>query len=260
MFARFVLFGLWSVINGVSGELRIKKFFIVRMDTKTDMTAAKKLMKMQIKIKPINQWIGTETKYPARSQFRQTYSSTKKILEFELEKLGALESSLQIEMFIRAEDLRRDGELRANAKPDKPGVVLSFSKVKRRFFDEQTKSWKNELQTLSYPCDSFDDWQDNLRAVALSLEALRKVARYGVFKYEDMLNRLALPSADGKLSSKDSAAEFLAEHSGHSFENIRYAGFAFAAYKMCLLKMHPDKGGDVELFHKLQEAKRILEI
>ena len=215
-------------------------------------------MPLNIKIKPISKWIGTETKSPARSQFRQTYSSTKKILEFELEKLGALESSLQIEMFIRAEDLRRDGELRANAKPDKPGVVLSFSKVKSRAFDEQSKTWKNELQTLSYPCDSFDDWQDNLRAVALSLEALRKVARYGVFKYEDMVSRLALPSADGKISDIDSALHFISIHSGRTIEQLRDKPFLKAGYLEAAMKLHPDKGGDVLLFQKLQEAKRIL--
>jgi len=219
-------------------------------------------MAFQINIKPINKWIGTETKYPGNSQFKQTYSNTKKILEFELEKLDAIASSVQLEMFIHADDLHRDGELRANAKPFKPGVVLSFSKVKKRFFEESSKQWRNEMQTLSYPCDSFTDWQDNLRAVALSLEALRKVARYGVFKYEDMISRLALPSADGKISDIDAAKNFLSIHSGigiHQFGDVSVVKFA---YKQAAMKLHPDKNDGVttDEFMKLQDAKRILGI
>lgn len=33
---------------------------------------------------------------------------------------------------------------------------------------------------LSYPCDTFTTLQDNLRVIALALEALRMVDRYGV--------------------------------------------------------------------------------
>ena len=218
-------------------------------------------MTFQIIIKPISKWIGAETKNPGNSQFKQTYSNTKAILQNELAKLKAIDSSVRIEMFISPQDLRQDGELRANARPSKPGVVLSFSKVKNRFYDEKSKTWKNELQTLSYPCDTYNDWQDNLRAIALSLQKLRDVARYGVFKYEDMISRLALPSADGKLSDMVSALEFLSKHSSYSVAVLRdEIQVRRAAYKYALTILHPDKGGNIEEFHKLQDAKRILEI
>ena len=220
-------------------------------------------MTFQIIIKPISLWIGTETKQPGSSQFKQTYSNTKKILQFELSKLGAIASSVQLEMFIHADDLRRDGELRANAKPYKQGVVLSFSKVKKRFFDEASKQWKNEMLTLSYPCDSYNDWQDNLRAVALSLEALRKVARYGVFKYEDMISRLALPSADGKLSDVNRAVLFLSSYTSYAVEELLDNPNAQKqAYRAAAVFLHPDQnGGEIlEDFHKLQDARRVLGI
>ena len=220
-------------------------------------------MAFLITIKPVSKWIGVETKYPGNSQFKQTYSNTKKILELELGKLGAIASTVQLEMFIRSEDLRRDGELRANAKPYKQGVVLSFSKVKRRFFDEASKQWKNELQTLSYPCDSYNDWQDNLRAVALSLEALRKVARYGVFKYEDMISRLALPSAEGRLFDTGAAIEFLASWTSFAADELlNNPEGQKSAYRMAAIMLHPDQiGGETsDEFIKLQEAKRILGI
>src|SRR5690606_24676973 len=53
------------------------------------------------------------------------------------------------------------------AKAAHPGVILSFD---------------SKVGHLSYPCDTFTSWQDNLRAVALALEALRKLDRYGVTK------------------------------------------------------------------------------
>ncbi|HEX8249009.1 MAG TPA: J domain-containing protein [Pyrinomonadaceae bacterium] len=220
-------------------------------------------MSFQIIIKPISKWIGSETKHPGNSQFKQTYSNTKTILQGELSKLGALASTVQLEMFIRPEDLRSDGELRANAKPYRQGVVLSFSKVKRRYLDEGSQQWKNELQTLSYPCDTYNDWKDNLRAIALSLQKLRDVARYGVFKYEDMVARLALPSAEGKVSTAESAAEFLAKYSDYKAEEILYTAFIRgSAYKQAATKLHPDKNGGstTDDFLKLQDAKRILGI
>ena len=214
---------------------------------------------LKIKIKPITEWIGTETKYPKRSQFKQTYANTKKILEFELDKLGALESSLLIEMFINDGDLRNDGELRANARPYRQGVRLSFTRISRRLRNQTTGDIRNETQTLSYPCDAFDDWQDNLRAIALSLEALRKVERYGVFKYEDMVSRLALPAAADN-SREQNAYLFLAKYSGCTLSEIaKDAAYRRKAFVRCLQKLHPDNPrGDNELFLKLYEIKNFL--
>lgn len=218
-------------------------------------------MVFQIIIKPISNWIGAETKTPGNSQFRNTYSDTKKILEFELGKLNAVASSVQLEMFIKPEELLLNGTaLRAHVKPYKPGVVLSFSIITRRLKNNQTGEITNETKTLSYPCDTFNDWQDNVRAIALSLEKLRSVARYGVFKYEDMISRLALPSAEGKLSGADTALLFLVRHSNFTMSELGTWANKKQAYIDALHKLHPDKtgGATTEDFHRLQDARRIL--
>ena len=119
------------------------------------------------------------------------------------------------------------------------------------------------MQTLSYPCDSYDDWQDNLRAVALSLEALRKVARYGVFKYEDMLNRLALPTADEKLSDSDSAIDFLTRWTQWTADELKDAPVnQKSAYREAARFLHPDTNGgkNSEDFLRLPDVKRVLNI
>lgn len=66
-------------------------------------------------------------------------------------------------------DIRLDGQPRANARAmGHPGVEVSFN----------TKAYGR----LTYATDQYTDWQDNVRAIALSLEALRAVERWGVSK------------------------------------------------------------------------------
>src|SRR5579863_10251967 len=55
--------------------------------------------------------------------------------------------------------------LYAGAKLRTQGIILTFN---------------SKHGPLSYPCDKYSNWQANLRAIALSLEALRAVDRYGV--------------------------------------------------------------------------------
>lgn len=120
-------------------------------------------------LRPIEQWPGEPTPIRQRSNFSAPWSSTLDLLDRELHYLGKANRNaptvLQIAM--REQDFRIDGMPRANAKPTHPGVILSI---------------ESKHGPLSYPCDRFDLWQDNLRAIALSLEALRKVDRYGVTK------------------------------------------------------------------------------
>jgi len=217
-------------------------------------------MAMTIKIKPIEKWIGQETKNPGNSLFKKTYKDTKQILEYELYKLNAIESSVQIEMFIRPEDVRADGELRADAKPYRQGVILSFTTL-QSVYNKQLQKWENKTKPLSYPCDTYNNWQGNLRAIALSLAKLRDVARYGVFKYEDMVSRLALPSAEGKVSTRDAALQFIADHSLYPLSSISQNTDALRqAYRAAASKLHPDKGGNADDFMKLQEARTVLGI
>ena len=57
---------------------------------------------------------------------------------------------------------------RANASPKSPAVVIAF---------------ESKHGPLQYATDAFTHWQANVRAVALGLEALRRVERYGITKH-----------------------------------------------------------------------------
>jgi len=177
---------------------------------------------LKIKIRPVTKWPGNENQNPKYSTFRATYKDTLKLLEYELGKLDYVDSSLIIEMWVRPQDVFVDGSsLKADAKIQKPGIILQLVRRTNRRPDPERPGWDLFVpQQLSYPCDAFNSWKDNLRAIALSLEALRKVERYGVFKYDEIVNRLALPSAEGKLSTRDAAAAFMATHSGVGMKEI----------------------------------------
>jgi hypothetical protein len=149
--------------------------------------------------------------------------------------------------------------LRANARVLKPGVIFRFTRKTNRRFSREQNAWVYTPQPVSYPCDAFDDWQDNLRAIALSMEALRRVERYGVFKYDEIISRLALPTAEGKMSTRDSAAAFMATHSGVAMQEILFSDTArSSAYQKAAQKLHPDAGGNIEEFQMLQEANKTL--
>ncbi len=115
-------------------------------------------------------------------------------------------------------------------------------------------------------------WKENLRAIALGLEALRKVERYGIAErgqqyagYRELPCGIEL----GRAMTLEEAAEFLIEHGetggvratvdeflddGPFGPQIRAEYFRAAAKKL-----HPDAGGDPDLFRKLTEARELVE-
>lgn len=103
------------------------------------------------------------------SPFSASWSATVDLLTRELRHLEPESTILEVDL--RESDLRIDGLPRANAKAASPGVILTLLKVPVA-----------DGRDLRYPCSTFRSWEDNVRGIALSLEALRKVDRYGVTK------------------------------------------------------------------------------
>jgi len=116
---------------------------------------------MEVRFRPISTWPVAATARRKRARFRAGYSDTLQLLDRELRFLRAHRLALA------EDDIRLDGMPRSQAKPSHPGVVLSFDSA---------------YGPLSYPCDTFAQWEDNLRAIALGLEHLRAVDRFGVTK------------------------------------------------------------------------------
>lgn len=121
---------------------------------------------MNITFRPLQVW-PYKPSQRRHSQFQTSYPRTLALLEREVRYLGGRDVVMGVGLDER--DLRLDGTPRANAKAfTHPGVEISFD--------------SREHGRLTYATDQFWDWQDNVRAIALSLEALRAVDRYGVAK------------------------------------------------------------------------------
>ena len=118
--------------------------------------------------RPLTTWLGelTPAHKRVRSNFSATLSATLRTLTTELGALGCKHPVLEVA--VPDDQWRLDGRPRANAREIHPGIVLSLPSTK--------------VGPLRYATDTFTTWQDNLRAVALGLEALRKVDRYGITK------------------------------------------------------------------------------
>lgn len=185
---------------------------------------------LEYTVRPIESWPGKETPSYARdrSPFWVKWSDTLDLLERELRELRGknVVMQLDVELF----QLRNDGMIRAGAIPRTPRVILSFD---------------SKHGPLSYPCDRFSDWQANVRAIALALEALRKVDRYGVTRQAEQYKGWAKLPAPGAAMSRSEAASIIAEHSGIPASDILGSPATLVdAYRKAAAKTHPDAGGD----------------
>ena len=182
---------------------------------------------MTYTVRPIDEWPGPQTRGRRRSPFRASWGSTASLLRRELDALQARNTVLMIA--VEESDIRLDGLLRANARPRHPGVVVAFD---------------SRYGPLKYATDTFSDWQDNVRAIALGLEALRKVDRYGITKRgEQYTGWKQLESGNGVVMSAEKAREILAGYGG---------------WRDALKATHPDHGGDPERFQRVQQARAVL--
>jgi hypothetical protein len=191
-------------------------------------------------------WPGKKTSYRKRAPFKTQWAKTLHALERELNHLGA--RKIQFALELRLGDLRQDGMLRADARPG-PAVILSFL--------------DRDGQRQAYPCDNFAWWQDNLYAIAVVLEDLRRAERYGVQSALLRAGFKALPAAGGTIAtlSTNQAATLiarLAQDEGNVDAVLSSRDWALALVRRAKARAHPDAGGRNEDWTLLQEAERII--
>lgn len=114
----------------------------------------------------IRDWPGAAKPPRAPAIFKMKYSDSKALLRRELQRVGARDARLALD--IRQGDLTTSGEVYADVKPLTSRVLLTF-----------TRSVAGALRSLQFPCWQYLAWQHNMHAIALTLEALRAVERYG---------------------------------------------------------------------------------
>lgn len=176
----------------------------------------------EILYRPLEAWDrkGGEV-YRPRAPFRAPYGATLDLLEREVRMIGGRQAVVELDL--AEADFRIDGQPRAGAKTGHPGVTVAFESMHG---------------PLKYTADRFGTWQENLRAVALGLEALRKVDRYGMTSRGEQYAGWKQLEAGGP--SVERGRELIREHGD---------------VKRALMATHPDHGGDPEQFADVQAAR-----
>jgi hypothetical protein len=204
---------------------------------------------IDVTFRPLLKWPGQLTIERRIAQFRAGFEKTISHLRRELLYLKA--SSVAIQLAIHESDIRKnDGWPRADARPNHPGVIVSF---------------ESKVGPLIYPCDTYREWRDNLRAIALALEALRAVDRYGVTRRAEQYTgwkALPGPLITPPPMTVEEAARFLSEVSHMSPPEVLIvnAGVFQIAYRDAARELHPDNNGGSERpeWHQFQQAAELL--
>lgn len=177
---------------------------------------------MKVTFRPLPVWPYEATPADMRRSrwaFKASYPDTLKLLEREVGYLGGRDVVMGIGLQER--DIRLDGLPRADARPaSHPGVEVSFDSIHGR---------------LVYATDVCADWHHNVRSIALGLEALRAVDRYGVTSRGQQYAGFLQLGPGGPDAER--GALIVQQHGG-----IRQA----------LMATHPDHGGDPRDFADVQ--------
>lgn len=181
---------------------------------------------MRFTFRPLGQWPGpSTTNRRGRNTFKAGWSETLSLLDRELDNLAA--ENIAIQADFRDQDIRLDGMIRADARPpNHPGVIVNF---------------ESKFGPLRYLTDTHELWQHNVRAIALGLEALRAVDRYGVTKRGEQYTGWRQLTAGSGLTSKQQALEVIARLTGLPAV-LMPADDLVVAYRRALKKAHPDGG------------------
>lgn len=216
---------------------------------------------MLLTFRPIDRWPESwdRNSRGKSNPFQSLYSTTLTQLVHELEMIQARDAYLQVD--VPASQIRVDGMLRADATANYRGVILTI--------DSATHG------ILTYTCDAFEveswqrgerDWQVNLRAIMLGLEALRKLERYGIADrgqqyagFAQLGSGIAMGRSVEHKMSVEEAWKIVTEGANAQGTTLTlFPDLIRGFYSVAARRLHPDRGGDVEVFKKLVEARDLL--
>jgi hypothetical protein len=175
--------------------------------------------------RPMQAWPVEETQHRRQAAFTAERRKTERLLSREAGMLGASRAVIEVDASSRS--FRADGQLAMNALVTFPGVAVHMD---------------TRHGPLRYATDVFDHWADNLRGVALALEALRAVDRYGVSTAgQQYRGWAALPAGTGRdvaalFDGPDDARRFIRAAAGREFSHLPLP----EQYRIVRARMHPD--------------------
>jgi hypothetical protein len=142
-----------------------------------------------------------------------------------------------------------DGPMRPNGDP---GVAVYWTREEHR-----AKRW--QLVPYCMPCDRWDRISDNLHALALSIEAMRGMERWGAVSTEQAFAGFAaLPAGSGdEIIPRQPSADWRTILGGSWPDGLAPAellGIAKARHRKLIATAHPDQGGSTERAAQINAA------
>lgn len=210
---------------------------------------------MRYEFRPLGQWTDPETERRRGAHlFKASWDDTLALLETEI---GYLDVTGPVVIQVDAPEgmIRRDGMLHARARVGHPGVVISFESKfgPLRYATDAYERW------YSYGVDS---WKANVRAIALTLKALRDLDRWGVSKRGEQYTGWRAIAAPAPMFASPAYAElWMREYAAELFGPDgakRWNGNLAALYRAMARRMHPDTGAERADWDRLDEARRVL--
>jgi len=164
-------------------------------------------------------WPRTAREKRERARFQGTFGRIRDDLINEVRRLGGKNIVLSTNIRLTREGIPYSKE----REPDDSGVAVYFE----LYGDQQC-----------IPCDKWNHVIDNMRAIHLTIEALRGIERWGSkhMVKASFQGFKALPAPEGYIPSEDYFAGLT------NSEDLR------ARYRTLCLELHPDKGGDAAKF------------
>lgn len=214
-----------------------------------------------------------------KAPFKSGATETMRLLDRELRMVAAESPVVQLALGLGG--FTQDGRPYVNARPTHPGVIVSFSKPVRLAGESRPRK-----VPLAFPADRYTTWESNLRAVAIALEDLRRIDRYGVTQSSEQytgFKSLPGPLHHMPTMTTDEAATFVARTAAPLVDQITDAntrvkatatgasavlldrGVYDALYRLAAKRLHPDRrrGEDPGVvardWDRLAEAKRLLD-
>jgi DnaJ-like protein len=163
-------------------------------------------------------WPKTEIARKEEGRFKTTLSSALNMLKDEVRLLGGKALVLSSNYTL------------GNENPKESGVVAYF---------------EYEGQPVAIPCDRWKRVEANVKAIALTVEAMRGMERWGA---KAMIKAMFTGFKQLPQGSVRAWHEVLGVSINASIEQVK------EAYRILVKKHHPDVGGDAELFRRVNEA------
>lgn len=182
-----------------------------------------------------------------RSPFKgHNWSRIQRELQEEVSRVNGRDLTIALDIR-NPGDFRQDGGIRADARPVTSRIIVTFTRPDSR--------------KLTFPCDAYAFWQDNVWAVRLSLESLRSVDRHGVTQGDQQYEGFAALPPGGRSADTmtfEKALGIVAELSGFEVPALAFPAVFSVALRTARAKAHPDAGGKTEQFQQLEDAIRFL--